>query len=161
MKFLLKSKRDGVPEGQKENKVSKSVQVLYTYVQGAWADWMGKRTVGLSSRSLKIVLALFVLLTGGYCIYLTVHGFIADHKMFSIIQIKKLGHLTETGDAKTAIPNGSAAEYRRIHYIKMYMDSLARSPTGRTAYDSITYKRPGLMDSLRYIDSYYQHIKNR
>ena len=41
------------------------------------------------------------------------------------------------------------------------MDSLARSPSGRKLYDSIVAARPGLMDSVRYIEKEYQNFKNQ
>jgi hypothetical protein len=36
------------------------------------------------------------------------------------------------------------------------MDSLARSPSGKNLYDSITSQRPGLMDSVRFIEQLYR-----
>ncbi|ULT38451.1 hypothetical protein KRR40_25400 [Niabella defluvii] len=55
----------------------------------------------------------------------------------------------------------SEAEYSRIKRFRVYMDSLARSPAGRTLYDSIIYHRPGLMDSVRFIENYYQQLKQK
>jgi len=41
------------------------------------------------------------------------------------------------------------------------MDSLARSPSGKILYDSIISQRPGLMDSVRFIENYYQQLKQK
>ena len=50
----------------------------------------------------------------------------------------------------------SLGEYLRIHGFKIFLDSLAADAYGRSIYDSIVAQRPGLMDSLRMIEEYYQ-----
>lgn len=123
---------------------------------------MEKRTESFSRGNWTLLLILFVLLTGGYSTYLLVSSFTEKAgKAFTITPIRKPGHLTETGDAKADALPVSETEYRRIHKFRMYMDSLARSPSGKAIYDSITFRRPGLMDSVRYIDNYYQQLKNK
>lgn len=161
MKSLFKRKSPDIAESQMQNGVSKGMQVFYNRLRHIWAKWMEKRTAKLSPGNWKMALALFVLLTGGYSIYLAVNGFTSKGTTtFSITPIRKPGHLTETGEAKTTLPQVSQAEYRRIRNFRMYMDSLARSPSGRSVYDSITHNRPGLMDSVRFIENYYQQFKN-
>lgn len=121
----------------------------------------GKRTESFSRGNWTLLLILFVLVTGGYSTYLLVSSFTAKTgKAFTITPISKPGHLTETGDVKPETLPVSEMEYRRIHNFRIYMDSLARSPSGKATYDSITYRRPGLMDSVRTIDNYYQQLKN-
>lgn len=52
-------------------------------------------------------------------------------------------------------------ELERIVRFRRYMDSLARSPTGKKGYDNILKHRPGLLDSLTTIENYYQsNFKN-
>ena len=75
--------------------------------------------------------------------------------------IKKLKHATETGEPPIEAAEVSEAEYSRIKKFRMYMDSLARSPSGKILYKSITRHRPGLMDSVRFIENYYQQLKQK
>lgn len=49
----------------------------------------------------------------------------------------------------------SKENYLKVHLFKEYMDSLARSATGKAVYDSILISRPGLMDSVRFIENNY------
>lgn len=44
----------------------------------------------------------------------------------------------------------------RLNRFTRYMDSLARSPSGKAAYDSIMRARPGLLDSARNTIQLYQ-----
>jgi hypothetical protein len=160
MNFLFKRKKtqDTQPA---EKSIAKGKASIYLRLQSRWAKWMEKRTESFSRGNWTLLLILFVLFTGGYSTYLLVSGFTARAgKAFTITPIRKPGHLTETGDAKADALPVSETEYRRIHNFRMYMDSLARSPSGKATYDSITFRRPGLMDSVRYIDNYYQQLKN-
>jgi hypothetical protein len=131
-------------------------------MQGAWANWMEKRTKNFSRRTWFVFLVLFVVFTGSYSAYLAVHA-LADkgYPSFSITPIKKPKHLTETGEAKAAAPDISNAEYKRIKSFRRYLDSLARSPSGKSIYDSITGHRPGLMDSVRFIENYYKQLNQK
>ncbi|ULT42924.1 hypothetical protein KRR40_05095 [Niabella defluvii] len=79
----------------------------------------------------------------------------------TITPIKKPKHATETGETKTDAAEVSEAEYSRIKNFRVYMDSLARSPSGKALYDSINNHRPGLMDSVRFIENYYQQLKQK
>ncbi len=160
MNFLFKRKRKEDTQVT-EDSIAKGAASIYLRLQTRWAKWMEKRTESFSRRNWTLLLILFVMLTGGYSTYLLVSSFTAKAgKAFTITPIRKPGHLTETGDAKADAVPVSETEYRRIHNFRMYMDSLARSPSGKATYDSITYRRPGLMDSLLYIDNYYQQLKN-
>lgn len=163
MKFLFKRQRkENINIQATGNGIARGEASLYLRLQTRWAKWMEKRTESFSKSTWTVLLVLFVLLTGGYSTYLLVNSFTAKAgKAFSITPISKPGHLTETGDVKAEVLPVPETEYRRIHNFRMYMDSLARSPSGKATYDSITYRRPGLMDSVRYIESYYQKLKNK
>ena len=133
---------------------------LYKYLQRLWADRMARHTGTFSRRTWIMVLVLFTLLGSGCSIYLIIHALYGKSgKTVSISRIKKPGHIAETGEAdNTATPPGR--EYERVRQFRVYMDSLARSPSGSIMYDSITRSRPGLMDSVRFIEIYYQQSKN-
>ena len=136
---------------------------LYKWLQKAWAQWMSNKTKRISKRIVTIALVIFVSLTSGYCIYLGVHAITGKSKgnAFTVTPIKRPRHLTEYGAIASPLPSVSKQDYRRIQKSRLYMDSLARSPTGKKIYDSIIATRPGLMDSVRYIEKEYQNFKNQ
>jgi hypothetical protein len=159
MKLSFKRKEsDSAP---RPNSLSKGIQAGYKRLQSGWANWMMTHTKNFSRRTWLVLLALFVVSTGSYSIYVAVHAIaVKGHPSFSITPIKKPKHLTETGEAKVAI-DISDAEYNRIKSFRTYMDSLARSPSGKFIYDSITGHRPGLMDSVRFIENYYKQLNQK
>lgn len=136
---------------------------LYKWLQKAWAKWMSNKTKSISKRAVTIALVVFISLTSGYCIYLGVHAITGKSKgnAFTVTPIKRPRHLTESGTMEQTVPPVSKQDYRRIQKFRLYMDSLARSPSGRNIYDSIIATRPGLMDSVRYIEKEYQNFKNQ
>lgn len=89
--------------------------------------------------------ALFVMFTSSYSVYLAVNAFTRSKKdnSITITPIKKPKHATETGETKTDAAEVSEAEYSRIKNFRVYMDSLARSPSGKALYDSINNHRRG------------------
>lgn len=158
---LFPKRRQGDTE-LKPNALSKGIRAGYQRIQGSWASWMMKRTENFSRRTWFVLLVLFVVFTSTYSIYLGVSAFGGKkNSSISITPIKKPKHITKTGDANIDAAEVSEAEYSRITKFRAYMDSLARSPSGKALYDSITHHRPGLMDSVRFIENYYQQLKQK
>jgi len=159
MKFLSRHKKQDEPRAP--GTAAEGLRLAYKRVQYGWATWMARRTAGFSRRKWQVLLVLFMSGFGGYSLYLTVDGLTGKgESIFSITPIKKPRHATETGERNDS-PQVSEAEYRRIRRFRLYMDSLARSPAGKAEYDSIIAQRPGLMDSVRFIEKYYGQFKNR
>jgi hypothetical protein len=155
-------KRKGSDPVRKANVLSKTAQAGYKRMQVSWANWMMKRTENFSKCTWLMLLALFVLSVSVYNIYLVVSSINAKGSAsFSITPIKKPKHLTETGEINKTNVEIHESEYNRIKNFRTYMDSLARSPSGKILYDSITMHRPGLMDSVRFIENYYQRLKQK
>lgn len=145
-------------KGKKEDRPSTGIGQRARNLQRGWADWMGRRTTHLKRGHWLVALALFILLAGGYNGYLMFGSFDWKGKtIFSIFPIHKPAFFKETGETgpetRTELPSG---EYERIHRFRMYMDSLAQSPSGKPVYDSILQHRPGLMDSVLFIEKHYQ-----
>lgn len=158
----LFSKRKESNAEAKPNAISKGMQAGYRHLQGGWANWMMKRTEKFSRRTWVVLLILFVLSTSTYSAYLTVRAVAKKgSNSFTITPIKKPKHTTETGEAPIEAAEVSEAEYSRIKKFRVYMDSLTRSASGKILYDSIIRHRPGLMDSVRFIEDYYQQLKQK
>jgi len=160
MGLLFKSKKQRKAEEQPHIVAAGSL-ALYKYVQRIWADMMAKHTGTFSRKTWITSLVLFILFGSGCSIYLIVRAISSEIKtMVPVSQIKKPAHVTETGETDNTSVQETAMEYVRVKQFRLYMDSLARSPSGRIIYDSIIRSRPGLMDSVRFIEIYYKQSKN-
>lgn len=155
MKLFSKIKKNNVEP--KPNAIFKGIHAGYKHLQTGWAKWMVKRTQKFSRRTWIMLLILFVLSTSAYSIYLAVSAIAEkDGILITVTPIKKPRYTTETGETDKEAAEVSEAQYRRIKRFRVYMDSLARSPSGKILYDSINSHRPGLMDSLQLIEQLYQ-----
>lgn len=154
-----KISREGTAASQKP---ASGVKQKAQNLPKGWADWLSSRTTHFKRSQWLIVLALFVLLAGGYSSYLMLDSFQWNGKaIFLILPIRKPAFFHDTGEIqagnRAVLPSG---EYERIHRFRLYMDSLAESTTGKKTYDSLLLHRPGLMDSLHFIEKHYQPATN-
>jgi hypothetical protein len=155
-------------KNKKKQKVSEQLKVRNPLIESIgyrsvkWrsdmAVWMQKKTQRFSHGNKLVMLIVFVLITGGYCIHLTVRSFFENQRnSFSIIPIKTPSNFSQTGDdSKIKSSIITKSEYEKIHGFTKYMDSLKHSDTGKSLYDGIIAERPGLMDSVQYIEQLYQ-----
>lgn len=158
----LFSKRKESDVETKSNALIKGMQVGYLWIQERWANWMIRRTKNFSRRTWVTLLILFVLSMSTYSIYVVANAITrGSRNAISITSIKKPDHVTETGEAHIEAAEISEAAHIRIKKFRLYMDSLARSPSGKIRYDSITGRRPGLMDSVRFLENYFQQLKQK
>lgn len=159
MGLSFKSKKQGKVE--QPHIVATGSLALYKYIQRIWADMMAKHTGTFSRKTWIMSLVFFILFGSGCSIYLIVRAISGESKaMVPVSRIKKPAHVTETDETDNISVQEKGAEYERVKQFRLYMDSLARSPSGRIIYDSIIQSRPGLMDSVRFIEIYYKQSKN-
>lgn len=156
--FGNKKKLNPAASNDAQDKIAKSIVNRCLQWQRRWADWMQDKTESLSGKGKVIVLLLFSLVVGGYSIYLiTVSVFGEQNYALSVTSIKTPQYLSRSGGERLTAASGiNKKDYRKVHRFKEYMDSLARSPTGKPIYDSILISRPGLMDSVAFIENSYQ-----
>ncbi len=162
--FRNKKKLNPAASNDAQDKIAKSIVNRCLQWQKRWADWMQNKAERLSGKGKVIALLLFSLVVGGYSIYLiTVSIFGEQNYALSVTSIKKPQYLSRSGEEGTTASSGiNKEDYQKVHRFKKYMDSLARSPTGKSIYDSILISRPGLMDSVRFIEKSYQsQLKNK
>lgn len=158
----LFSKRKESDVETKSNALIKGMQVGYLWIQGRWANWMIRHTKNFSQRTWVTLLILFVLSMSTYSIYVVANAITrGSRNAISITSIKKPDHVTETGEDQIEAAEISEAAQIRIKKFRLYMDSLARSPSGKILHDSITSQRPGLMDSVRFLENYFQQLKQK
>lgn len=131
---------------------------LFLFIQSEWAKRMGAITSNLSKGKLICLLGLFVFLTGGFCIHIFLKSF--SNVTPNIIKIVSLSKPVDVFEKSFGIRTKplpiSIEEFKRIIGFRVYLDSLKRSPSGNQIYDSIDRCRPGLMDSLVFIENYYK-----
>ena len=89
------------------------------------------------------------------------YSFRSVYRHIQHISGRKCFYRQKKGEANLEPAEVSEAEYSRIKRFRVYMDGLARSPAGKTLYDSIIHHRPGLMDSVWFIENYYQQLKQK
>lgn len=125
-----------------------------------FAKWLQNTTATMSVRGRWIMLLLFCMCSVGYTFHLLTITFSGKRVLsFSVAALTKPAHIVSPGNYNfNDSPFITSEEHQRIHRFKSYMDSLARSPPGRKAYDSILLKRPGLMDSILFIENRY-HLR--
>lgn len=156
----LFSKRTESKSGPVQHALSKVMNKGYERLQGGWANWMRKHTENFSRRTWFVLLLLFVLSASSYSFYLAVKAIRGkEHTPLMVTSIKKPEHTTKTGSAPADVAKLSEAEYSRIKKFRGYMDSLAQSDSGKLLYDSLNIHRPGLMDSVRFLETYYEQLK--
>lgn len=126
-------------------KVFRKLGSLVERMQSAWAEWMNRKTAGLSKKTLYISLFLFVTFSIVYNSMVLVGG---NSGLLGFSSIK----LPSTMTQPKAIDKAYQREIKRVERFTQYMDSLKRSPMGKKTYDSIMKARPGLLDSARTIE---------
>lgn len=136
------------------------VQNKYVLWKKQWASWMGNRYNRLSFKSKIITLLCFVAIIGGYSIFLVASALKKKQSLnHSVSHISIPLHIKKRVNSPEANYAIQSKESRRIHRFRLYMDSLYKDPSGRLLYDSITRRRPGLMDSVYMVERNFSSRK--
>lgn len=156
--FRKGKKTEATKPDEVHDRVLRQMVCACLRLQTGWSLWMGRRTQHLSRRTLLLLLVAFIVIAGGYSIYLIGESFSGNQSnAFSVTPIKKPGFVRQTGEVASP-PDMIVGkpDYQRIIRFRGYMDSLTQSPAGKAVYDSILLSRPGLLDSARFIVEIYQ-----
>lgn len=156
--FKKTKTHSSVKENVAQERLANSIVSACLRFQQRWADFMQHHTERFSRNGKFIVLSLFCLTAGSLSIYLIASSVVKRKaSSFTVIHLKKPPYTVRSGDENTkASVIVSKAEYEKIQRFGFYMDSLARSPSGKELHDSILIHRPGLMDSILLIENIYQ-----
>ncbi len=140
-----------------EGFVNSSVSACIRFQQ-RWANCMQQFTERLSRNGKLIALSLFCVTAGSLSVYLIVSGMISRKpSSFTVIHIRRTPNSVKAGDENIkASVIVSKAEYEKIQRFRFYMDSLARSPSGKEIYGSILCQRPGLIDSILLVEKFFE-----
>ncbi len=161
--FGKNKKQKAVVENTAQDRIAKNIVGKLLRLQQRWAAFMQCHTERLSVKWKVIILFLFCLYSGWLSI-LFIADSLSNNAAVSIhvIQVKTPQHIGKSGDEKnSAITIVSEGENEKMRHFRYYMDSLARSPSGKKIYDDILIDRPGLMDSIILIENIYQSQINK
>lgn len=128
-------------------------RLAYLRAKYCWASWLERRAARISRTRLCVLIAVFLLTSGSYFVFLAVRGFTSQaDKAVDLVPIKTI---SAGGIEKMRAPSWiSKNEYEMIVDYGGYLDSLQRySPK---AYDSLIRARPGLPDSIKIVRNYYE-----
>jgi hypothetical protein len=156
--FRKKKTKSAVKENVAQERLANNIVYTCIRLQQRWANFMQRYTERLSHNGKLIALSLFCLIAGSLSVYLIANSIMSRKaSSFTVTPLKKPPYTNKSGDENTkALEIVSKAEYEKIQRFRYYMDSLVRSPSGKNLYDSILINRPGLMDSILFLENIYQ-----
>ena len=124
--------------------------------QLGWSDFMERQARRLPRQAGITVFLLSVCGSLGLSTYLIVsslHSTPSPKDTFNHMSPQPV----HTNKRRQAVAVVTSRDLERVTHFTRYMDSLARSPSGKTAFDSIMLSRPGLLDSARNTIQLYHH----
>lgn len=119
------------------------------------ATYLNDKVSVFSARQLKIGLILFFLVFGSSAVYIIWRSVYQPVKTIVVKPIEQPGHAILPKENLPEEAMLGNAEVQCIMNFQRYLDSLQQSPTGRIIYDSIARQRPGLLDSLAFIQQFF------
>lgn len=126
-----------------------------TQLKERWASAMAKLAAQFSLQQQKVTTILFCLFVSAYCVFLIVQGLTESHKK-TLAPVRAISKpVAPKEDSYTEGTFKSNQEY--VLQLSVMMDSLQRDPYGKAKYDSIRRFRPGLLDTLKILEQYYQN----
>jgi hypothetical protein len=127
------------------------------YRQSKWAGYLQQKSSGFTPRKWKILLGGFCLVFASSSTYVIVHALQGKSGFTKPAEISIPKHVDETGSLeKERKELETGPEYRAIERFLQHMDSLKATLAGRRQYDSFMHARPGLMDSIRFIEKIHK-----
>ncbi len=137
-------------------------QEYYKVFQCRWAQKMNNLTKDLSKKQQIFILSGFIVFSGSMIILIICKGVsLIGSDTINIVPISKSIHVNEKFRSNPGLFPISQKEYEKVISFRLYIDSLETSLSGKRAADSIKLLRPGLLDSVVFIENYYKsNIKN-
>lgn len=124
--------------------------------QRAWADRLNRRTAGWSSGRIRSLLLVFCVAFGSASLFSVVQSVSRPAGGLIIDQVSVPSHVLQPEGHRTpGAATVSSEERQHVQAFRDYLDSLRRDSRGQKTYDSIQLLRPGLLDSLRWLEALY------
>ena len=165
MKWLYGKKKmpNAVNGSTAQEKVTNGIVSAWLRYHIKWAYLMQRYANRLSRNGKLITLFLFCLIGASLSLCLMFGSVMYQTtSLFTITHYKSTSVAGKNGDEHTkAYVIITKNEFAKVQRFRSYMDSLARSPSGKKVFDSIVNKRPGLTDSVLLIENMYQSQNKR
>jgi len=127
------------------------------------ANYLNERATILSAGQVKTALILFCTVFGGAAVLVTWKALHDPGKTINVQPIRVPDYAVIPGDPlpeQETVLTGD--EVRHIQRFQSYLDSLRQTEQGKRTYDSIARFRPGLLDSLAFIQQFYhEQLKSK
>ena len=121
------------------------------------ASFVQAKSEKLSIGTKRLIVIAFCLISFSSSAYLIIEGFFGNDRVnLSTTAIRVPEQVTHNKHGITPLNSISKNEVEKIKKLRVYIDSLATSNTGRSIYDSIRMNRPGLIDSLTIIENIFK-----
>lgn len=135
------------------------LHLLYLRAKVNWSEWMNRQSSRLAPKGIKILFIVITILFGSICLLLIVSG----GQLFYTNPPLRPEAIQTIKAPSNAIGNDATTDTQTMKQIKAfhsYMDNLAMSESGRKTRDSILEARPGLLDSIRIVETMYNNKKD-
>ncbi|WP_121354106.1 hypothetical protein [Flavisolibacter nicotianae] len=153
--FWKRKKKEG--EGQAASSLFTSLLVRFNRKLVWLADHLQHRSNGLPKRTLKLLLGVFCLLFVSASAYVLTSSVKEKGLPFHITPIKAMPLAVKP----VQVPLKTEGEFRRIHRLRLSLDSLSRLPGEKVHLDSLLKRYPGILDTLSLLERlYYEQHKN-
>lgn len=139
------------------DKVAKGIAGFILKLNSGFAKCMNECTAKLSSSTMKVALIVFLSFGTSLSFYFIVAAFVKEEpsKSIEFDRISMPRNFEQSGDER--VQHGfliTKEEYKEMKRFVHYMDSLQKSKSA--IYDSITLNRPGMMDSVKELEQFYE-----
>ncbi|WP_423147051.1 hypothetical protein [Rubrolithibacter danxiaensis] len=148
-----------VSKDQTLNQNSNCTVASCIHFQAKLAARMQRRSDQFSLKIKTVTLLLFCLLASSFSIYLIANNLLSN-QADNVLKVTPINYPRYTKLSRAQNTAASIvinqAEYQKIHEFRRYIDSLANTASGKRFLDSILKQRPGLMDSIEFLENIYQ-----
>lgn len=115
------------------------------------AEALQRETSRLSPQRLKGLLCLFCFIFLSASAYVVINSLHGKELSFRIQPIQAMPLAKRPLQQSTI----SESEFIRLHRLRLSLDSLAKSPSGKILFDSLIKKHPNLLDTLKILENIY------
>ncbi len=156
--FGNKKKQKAPIRNDSQDRVANSIVITCIRLQQKWAAFMQRHTESLSDKWKAIMLSFFCLSTCGFSLFLITRSLLSNNIVsFHVTHvISPIGLKKEEGEPIKPMEIITNEEYQKIKKFRQFIDSLSGNPLGIKLFDSILFKRPGLIDSAILLENIYQ-----
>lgn len=148
--WWLKKRRKKEQQSIQWTATTKVIQLVLN-VQHRWAAWLAARSSGWTRQQTKLYLVCFCVVFATPCVLILVRAF-SDAPALKVSTTDKMPLMPAI--KPTPEQTFTDQDIADILSFNRYLDSLQTTPEGMRMYQELAHDRPGLIDSLRAIQSF-------